>query len=183
MMRRLWSAAIALLVLASGGGLFAADDKWVKGRVEKVGTVYNPGLNLVSDDGKRFDVVGELTGELSRLDGGAKLEVQIVREAGGSLLPRVRAVGYRIVELTGGDRPEVGIVKVSGGAVSLVTDGKELKLQETSVAKKLLARHGEKVWVVGKTVSGGLFKVWRVGFLGAPAPSSAPATQPVSPSE
>jgi hypothetical protein len=150
------------------------------GRVERVGTVYTPALNLVTDDGHRFDVIGELSTELARLEGGAKLEIRAAREKGGSLLPRVRALGYKIVELPGGAKPEVGIVAVDGEQVSLKLDGSVLKLSDTPVAQRLKAHAGEKVWVVGKAVSAGQFKVWRVGFLGTPkqASSQEAASQP-----
>ncbi|MCC6810584.1 MAG: hypothetical protein IT381_24350 [Deltaproteobacteria bacterium] len=146
------------------------------GNIVRTGTVYSPALMLVTDDGHRYDVVGDLWNELARLEGGAKLELKCLREKGGSLLPRVRAVSYRIVELPGGAKPEVGIVRVDGDQVLLKLDGAEqLKLSDTAVAQRLKSHVGEKVWVVGKPISSGLFKVWRVGFLGVPkAPASAP---------
>ncbi len=176
--------ACALLLSAPEKGAEKPAEKpeafWLKGSVIRVGTVYTPGLNLTTVDGKRFEVSGDLLKELAQFEGGNTLEILCVREKDG-LLPRVRAVDFKIVELAGGDRPEIGIVKVSGKEISVVVDeSRTLKLQDTPVARRLLDKHGEKVWVVGKPVSGGLFKIWRVGFLGvggraATQPAAAPA--------
>jgi hypothetical protein len=152
-------------------------DIWLKGRVERVGTVYTPALNLVSEDGKRYEVVGDLTTELAGLEG-AKLDIFVARERDGWQLPRVRVIDYKIIDM-GGDHPEIGIVRVDGEQIFVVVDAqKTLKLMDTALAKRLKARPGEKVWVVGKPVSNGHFKIWRAGYLGVPrvgAASSQPA--------
>jgi hypothetical protein len=142
----------------------AAKAEWIKGRVERVGTVQTPQLNLISEDGKRFELAGALVTELSSLEG-AKLDVQIEREHEGSMLPRVKALAYQIDDIGGGDKPEIGIVKIEGEQVSVVIDkDKTLKLADTQVARHLRGKDGAKVWVVGKSTSNG-FKAWRVGFL------------------
>jgi hypothetical protein len=111
--------------------------------------------------------------------------VKASKEKGGSLLPRVRALSYKIVELTGGAKPEVGIVHVEGEQVTLrVLDPPSvLKLQDTPVSQRLKSHAGEKVWVVGKPASQGMFRVTRVGFLGVPKQpaSQEAASQPSQP--
>lgn len=165
----------ALLLLAAPAS--QPVDSWLKGRIEKVGTVYTPQLNLITDDGKRYEVIGDLSGELGGLEY-AKLDVQVAREREGQL-PRVRALQYKILDI-GGDHPEIGIVKIEGDQISIVVDKeKTLKLADTALAKRLKSRPGEKVWVVGKPVSNGQFKIWRAGYLGIPkAPASQPTSQP-----
>lgn len=164
----------ALCVAAPAADVAKDGPLTLTGRIERVGTVYTPALNLVTEDGHRYDVIGDLSGELARLEGGAKLEVKAAKEKGGSLLPRVRALAYKIVELPGGSKPEVGIVEIAGEQISLRQGPNEvLKLADTAVAQRLKGHEGEKVWVVGKQISQG-FKIWRVGFLGTP---KQPASQ------
>lgn len=153
------------LLLQAPSATTAPKPEWLKGRVERVGTVQTPQLDLVSDDGKRYEVAGELVTELSSLAGGVKLEVQVEREHEGSMLPRVRALAYHIEDIGGGDKPEIGFVKVDGEKINIVVDkDKTLALADTQVARRLLGKDGAKVWVVGKSTSNG-FKAWRVGFL------------------
>jgi hypothetical protein len=167
--------ALALLVSAPAAESKSEGPLTLTGRIERVGTVYTPALNLVTDDGHRYDVLGDLSSELARLEGGARLEVKALKEKSGSLLPRVRVASYKIVELPGGAKPEVGIVELEGESVVLrVEPTGKLTLSDTPVAQRLKGHAGEKVWVVGKTSSQGLFKVWRVGFLGTPASAKSP---------
>lgn len=159
--------------------LFQAKADWIKGRVELVGTVNTPSLNLISDDGLRYEVVGELVSELGALQGAPKLDVQVTRERDG-MLPRVKVTGYRILDVGGGDKPEVGVVQIADGKVHLVLDDKsKLALIDTQVSRKLASRAGEKVWVVGKPTSSG-FKVWRVGFIAVKPAEQQPSSQPSS---
>lgn len=186
-MRRILLGSLGLVLgLLTPATSVAAKSDWIKGRVELVGTVNTPSLNLVSEEGRRFEVTGDLVGELSALQGAPVLEVQVAREREG-MLPRVKVVGYRILDVGGGDKPEVGIVEVKDGRVTLVVDEKTRhQLMDTQVARKLVSRVGEKVWIVGKTTSSG-FKVWRVGFIAgkpaAGAASSQPASAPVEESQ
>ncbi len=161
-----------------------AVDQWIKGHVERVGTVANPQLNLVSENDRRYELVGELTIELAGLES-AKLELLCSREHEGSLLPRLRVINYRILDIGGGEKPEIGVVKVSGEQVSISDSGRDLKLVDTQLARNLRRHVGQKVWVVGKVSTSGLFKAWRVGFLTEPklpaaALSSAATSLPTS---
>lgn len=166
---------LALVVLLAAAPPAAAKPEWLKGRVERVGTVQIPQLNMISDDGKRYEIAGDLVPELSTLEGGVKLEVQVEREHEGSMLPRLRALSYRIEDIGGGDKPEIGFVKIEGDQISVVIDKeKTLKLADTQVARHLLGKEGAKVWVVGKSTSNG-FKAWRVGFLLQPKNPAPPA--------
>ncbi len=156
----------ALAMVAAPGPVAPAPPKeeWLHGRVEQVGTAQLPSLNLVTDEGKRYEVVGALVPELARCQG-CKLQISVERQNEGSMLPRMRALQYKIDEVGGGDKPEVGIVKVNGDKVSIVVDkDKTLTLADTQVAHKVKDKSGSKVWVVGKASSNG-FKAWRVGFL------------------
>jgi len=166
---------LALLLIVAAPAPVAPKPEWLKGKVELVGTVQSPQLNLISEDGKRYELAGDLVPELSTLQGNVKLEVQVEREREGSMLPRVKALGYHIEDIGFGDKPEIGMVKIEGEQVSIVVDkDKTLKLSDTQVARHLIGRDGAKVWIVGKSTSNG-FKAWRVGFL---LPAKNAATPP-----
>jgi hypothetical protein len=169
---------LAAVLIAAPEAPAGPSEAWLKGSVARVGTVYTPGLHLTTSDGKRYELSGDLVKEIALFEGGNTLEILCVKEKDG-LLPRMKATDFRILELAGGDKPEIGHVKVEGTGVHLVIDAKRtLKLQDTPVARRLLQKNGEKVWVVGKPVSGGLFKIWRVGFLGTGGAASQPASAP-----
>jgi len=90
--------------------------------------------------GAEVELVGDLKAELETLSG-AKVRATGTRTESGGL-----AVShYEILEIAG-HVPVVGVVKVQGSSVTLMTDaGETLSVQDTP---ELLTLDGAKVWVI-----------------------------------
>jgi hypothetical protein len=137
--------AAALVTVACGGGNAkpapSQDQVNLTGRVRLAGSTPLEAVMIQPEDSTmEVELVGELKEELERLSG-AEVWVTGVRKEGGGLA----VARYEILEIAG-HVPLVGLVRVRGATVALVTDaGETLRMQDTP---ELLTLDGAKVWVL-----------------------------------
>jgi hypothetical protein len=119
---------------------------------------------LVPDGGRAMALSGPLTEELGQVDG-ARVRVVGTRTDGPAPGGGFEATEYELLAVDG-ERPEVGVVRMSGGvAVLALRDGTTVRLM--GAPAELASRVGAKAWVVGRRDGGGI-AVQRYGFLRAP---------------
>ena len=143
----------------------------VIGAVHVSGSSFQRQIRLEAD-GKRLALAGDIVAELGRLHS-FKVEVLGVVEG-----DKLTATGYRILDIGGGSKPVVGVLTQEGTSLTLVANLEEtggIKLNLPPRSKRRLAnKTGAKIWVFGKTLVSGEYKVLRYGILKEP-PKAAPA--------
>ncbi|MEL6544895.1 MAG: hypothetical protein AAFQ82_09725, partial [Myxococcota bacterium] len=115
-------------------------------------------------------LAGELTDEIKRL---ATFQVSVTGRSDGSVF---QVLDYAIDDIGGGAKPVVGmLLKTTEGNFALRDgDGDAIALSLRPMSKRRLSRkNGAKVWVFGKQLVSGEYKVQRYGVLREPKRAGA----------
>lgn len=186
MMHKLSAVLLSLIALALIAFPKLAHADVIVGRPELAGTDQVPLVILVENGTTKYELpsscivrlIARLEGVLVRLTG-------VMEPRGGEPLPRFTVSDVAILDV-GGDVPILASVVVStDGEVRLrplpgSTSGTELLLKENALRDRVKLHPGEIVWAVGKP-DGDRFKIWRVGYLGAPTCPDPAITLAINP--
>ena len=141
-----------------------------EGTLEVVRAAPRSQVRLKTSAGSHLTVVGDFVGELKRIQ---SFRVKLQGTLTGQKLD---VTDYTIMDIGGGRRPLTGLVVAHNGHLALQEDaGPALLLNLSPRGKRRLNNNiGAKIWVSGKLLVSGEYKVSRYGILRKAKPAAAP---------